>query len=71
VTAYHVIADQDGEIVAWLKVVQPSAESPALLIAPASVDHALLRDVEVDDKVAGRAELAARLAVAVRARRSG
>jgi hypothetical protein len=58
---FHVIADDKGELIAWIKAVPPTQTGPSVVIRPAHPTHVLHENLEIESHIGGRADLAAAL----------
>ncbi|HXJ77124.1 MAG TPA: hypothetical protein VMS64_00415 [Candidatus Methylomirabilis sp.] len=55
---FHVIADANGELLAWIKAAPPTESGPRVVMAPVDRTHVLHEDLEIDADIRDRASLA-------------
>lgn len=67
---FHVIADADGELVAWIKAAPATESGPSLVMRPTDPTHVLHENVEIDPRASDREGLAAALKKALADRSS-
>jgi hypothetical protein len=58
---FHVIADPDGELLAWIRAARATDSGPRLIVIPENPTHVLHENVEVDEGTDDRATLVATL----------
>jgi hypothetical protein len=66
---FQVIADTDGEPLAWIKTAPASESAPRVVMAPVNPAHVFHEDVEINDVIHDRAHLATALRNAIADRR--
>ena len=58
---FHVIADANGKLLAWIKAAPATQAGPRLVIRPGHPKHVFHENVEVDVEKTDRASLAVAL----------